>query len=270
MAGNNPNIFTINDHEFNIIQKGLDPEQVKVFVEKLLEENSRYTAELDRMKEQVEHLDSLKKLADTTVIEADKLAARLKEEAVAKAKAESDSLIAKAEEKARKVYEQIYRQLSTLKQQVNSLDKDFDFKSEGTAVTAEPVMAAPVKETPVREQSDFMAKAVDTSDILESDTRELIIRDKEIELEILPPVDAVKITKIMDQLENASEVEVVELIPRPNHPVIIVYENKPNSLLDVLKKLSMVGKVNEIPASPNGSGIVRRKYEISLAANAVK
>ncbi|MEQ4488650.1 MAG: DivIVA domain-containing protein [Dehalococcoides mccartyi] len=270
MAGNNPNIFTINDHEFNIIQKGLDPEQVKVFIEKLLEENSRYTAELARMKEQAEHLDSLKKLADTTVIEADKLAARLKEEAVAKAKAESDSLIAKAEEKARKVYEQIYRQLNTLKQQVNSLDKDFDFKSEGTAVTAEPVMTAPVKETPVREQSDFMAKAVDTSDILESDTRELIVRDKEIELEIMPPVDAVKITKIMDQLENASEVEVVELIPRPNHPVIIVYENKPNSLLDVLRKLSMVGKVNEIPASPNGSGIVRRKYEISLAANAVK
>ncbi|AII61058.1 DivIVA domain-containing protein [Dehalococcoides mccartyi] len=270
MAGNNPNIFNINDNEFNIIPKGLDPEQVKSFVGKLIEENGSLTAELSKLKEQAEHLESLKRLADTTIIEADKLAATLKEEAITKAKEESDSLLAKAEEKAKKVYEQIYRQLNTLKQQVNNLDKDFDFNTEGEKPAIEPVIPAAVKETPVRAKDDFMAKAVANSDIMESTTQELVIRDKEIELEILPPVDAVKITKIMDQLENASEVEVVELIPRPNHPVIIVYENKPNSLLDVLKKLSMVGKVNEIPASPNGSGIVRRKYEISLVASVVK
>ncbi|BAQ34801.1 DivIVA domain-containing protein [Dehalococcoides sp. THU3] len=269
MAGNNPNVFNIKDNEFNIIQKGLDPEQVKSFVENLLSENGRLSTELGKLKEQAEHLDSLKRLADATVVEADKIAVTIKEEAISKAKAESDSLLAKAEEKAKKVYEQIYRQLNTLKQQVNSLDKDFDFKSEGEAAVVELAHSA-TKETNKSEPDDFMAKAVATSDIIESTTQEVIVRDKEIELEILPPVDAVKITKIMDQLENASEVEVVELIPRPNHPVIIVYENKPNSLLDVLKKLSMVGKVNEIPASPNGSGIVRRKYEISLAANAVK
>ncbi len=76
--------------QFRIVKNGLDEADVSAFVSRLVEQNNELLSKL-------EHVDSLKKLAQKAVIEAAKLAERVKIEADDKAKA----IISQAEEEAR-------------------------------------------------------------------------------------------------------------------------------------------------------------------------
>ena len=86
--------------KFKIVKNGLDEAEVFSFIGGLIDQNNALASKL-------EHLDSLTKLAERTVIEANKQAQSTKKEGEEKANAGAASIIAEAEEKARKEIDRI-------------------------------------------------------------------------------------------------------------------------------------------------------------------
>jgi vacuolar-type H+-ATPase subunit H len=86
--------------KFKIVKNGLDEAEVFSFIGGLIDQNNALTNKL-------EHLDSLTKLAERTVIEANKQAQAIKKEAEEKANTSAASIIAEAEEKAKNEIDRI-------------------------------------------------------------------------------------------------------------------------------------------------------------------
>ena len=91
-------VVVLGEHEFNRVKNGLDEVQVASFIDELIKER-------DKLAQSQEHIVSLNRLAEMTVIEADRLATQIKTKAAEQAKAESTSIIGKAEEQARQMME---------------------------------------------------------------------------------------------------------------------------------------------------------------------
>jgi hypothetical protein len=92
-------VVVLGGREFNRVKNGLDEAQVAPFIDEL-------TKERDKFAQSHEHVASLNRLAEMTVVEADKLAAQIKTEAEEQAKAEGTAIIDKAKEQARQLAEQ--------------------------------------------------------------------------------------------------------------------------------------------------------------------
>jgi hypothetical protein len=102
IMNNNPKkngVIALGGREFNRVKDGLDEAQVASFINELIEER-------DKLTQSQEHIASLNRLAETTVVEADRLATQIKAEAAEQAKAESVAIIDKAKEQARQMVEQ--------------------------------------------------------------------------------------------------------------------------------------------------------------------
>ena len=88
----------LGGHEFKRVKNGLDEAQVASFINELIKER-------DKLAQSQNHITSLNRLAEMTIVEADKLAAQVKTEAAEQAKAESAAIIDKAKEQARQMAE---------------------------------------------------------------------------------------------------------------------------------------------------------------------
>jgi len=86
--------------KFRIVKHGFDKNEVFAFIVSLIDQNNEYAKKL-------QHLDSLRKLAENTVIEANKMAESIKVEIVEKAREEATAIIREAEKKAREEVERI-------------------------------------------------------------------------------------------------------------------------------------------------------------------
>jgi vacuolar-type H+-ATPase subunit H len=86
--------------KFKIVKNGLDEAEVFSFIGGLIDQNNALTNKM-------EHLDSLTKLAERTVIEANKQGQAIKREAEEKANSSAASIIAEAEEKAKNEIDRI-------------------------------------------------------------------------------------------------------------------------------------------------------------------
>ena len=84
------------DQEFNIVEEGLDEGQVAGFIAKLMQEHKELV-------QQFQSIESLGRLAQATVVEAEKLAMTIKEEAKRQAETETARIIRESEEKARSI-----------------------------------------------------------------------------------------------------------------------------------------------------------------------
>ena len=84
--------------EFKRAKNGLDETQVAAFITELVEQR-------DKLAESQDHLASLNRLAERTIVEADKLAKQIKTEAAEQAKADSAAIVDKAKEQARQTVE---------------------------------------------------------------------------------------------------------------------------------------------------------------------
>lgn len=127
--------------KFKIVKNGLDENEVFSFIGGLIDQNNALASKL-------EHLDSLTKLAERTVIEANKQAQGIKKEAEEKANASAASIIAEAEEKAKKETERItsegerkarqiaQEKIAAAEQQAQSLLKASDEKAESIKIKA--------------------------------------------------------------------------------------------------------------------------------------
>lgn len=92
-------VVTLGGREFKRVKTGLDEAQVVAFVNELI-------GERDKLAKSQHHIGSLTKLAETTIVEADRLANQIKAEASEQAKAERAALLDKAREEAKQMAEQ--------------------------------------------------------------------------------------------------------------------------------------------------------------------
>ncbi len=92
-------VVVLGGREFTRVKNGLDEAQVAPFIDEL-------TKERDKLAQSQDHIVSLNRLAELTVVEADKLAVQLKTEAEEQARAEGTAIIDKAKEQARQMAEQ--------------------------------------------------------------------------------------------------------------------------------------------------------------------
>ncbi len=79
---------------FSVVKQGLDEREVFSFVGTLIERNNEYA-------EKLEHVDSLVKLAENTIIEADQEAERIRLQALERAGEEARAILARSGEDAR-------------------------------------------------------------------------------------------------------------------------------------------------------------------------
>jgi len=91
-------VVVLEGREFKRVKNGLDEAQVASFIEELIKER-------DVLAQSQDHIASLNRLAEMTVVEADRLANQVKTEATEQAKAEGTAIIDKAREQARLMME---------------------------------------------------------------------------------------------------------------------------------------------------------------------
>jgi hypothetical protein len=91
-------VVVLAGHEFKRVKNGLDETQVASFIDELIDER-------DKLAQSHDHVVSLNRLAERTVVEADKLAMQIKTEAAEQGKAESAAIVDKAKEQARQMVE---------------------------------------------------------------------------------------------------------------------------------------------------------------------
>jgi hypothetical protein len=91
-------VVVLGGCEFKRAKNGLDETQVASFINGLVEQR-------DKLAESQDHLASLNRLAERTIVEADKLAKQIKTEAAEQAKADSAAIVDKAKEQARQTVE---------------------------------------------------------------------------------------------------------------------------------------------------------------------
>jgi len=92
-------VVVLGGREFKRVKNGLDEAPVASFIDEL-------TKERDKLAQSQDHIASLNRLAEMTVVEADKMATQVKAEAAEQAKAESTAIIDRAKEQARQMAEQ--------------------------------------------------------------------------------------------------------------------------------------------------------------------
>jgi len=92
-------VIVLGGREFKRVKNGLDKAQVVSFIDELI------TKERGKLAQSQAHIESLNRLAEMTVVEADRLATQVKTEAAEQAKAESAAIIGKAKEQARQMAE---------------------------------------------------------------------------------------------------------------------------------------------------------------------
>ena len=94
MQTKNGKVRELWGRKFRIIKNGLDEREVFSFISSLIDQNNEYARKQ-------EHLDSLIRLAENTVIEADKQAESIKIEAEEEASEKAKEIINQAEEQAK-------------------------------------------------------------------------------------------------------------------------------------------------------------------------
>ena len=326
--GSKENVVELWGREFNLTRNGLDEAQVVAFVNELINER-------DQLLQRVEHLSTLTKLAEKTIVEADRLAEEIKKEAIDEAKAEARAILAKADEQAQqmieekraeiinianeeaqaikanaereaellieqqreriqpeirdvaqRLYRELLSQIEDLKQQVKAAETEFEHKLSQPLKQPSPdrnqeePLLAQAPATPPQESNtpDYsselnleQATAISEEETpLSTDSQDKPTYDKEVELEILPPLDIKQIMGIMRHLDSLAEVENTELIPLTDRPLIIVSLCEPVQLSELLNTLPEVDEAKEvIEEESSHAEDKRKKIQITLSKNSV-
>lgn len=182
-------------------------------------------------------------------------------------------------------YGEFLAQLESLKQQATASEADFERALSQSAKQTNPVIieegdkiipstdleVSPEVTRGITAEAPEQTQAMDQSDTSELEKKAPVstesqeTTDYEIaaELEILPPVDMRKITRIMIYLDRLPEVETTELVPLTDKPLIIVLLREPMHLIEILKTLPEVSQAQEVTEGK------LRKIQMTLSGNSV-
>lgn len=311
-----PSVAQLEGREFKIVKQGLDMDQVSAFLKELARQRDELIDERDRLRQREEHMASLTELAEKTVIEADKLSQEIKRESLGRTRAEAAQVMENVKGLLLGVYDELFQRLESLKGQVEASRQTFgqnlsqfadtvaslsvsEESASAPTVTAEPAAESKavsgVPEAAIEITDDMRgempAEARDSGEIATptSDTEmaekkpasedSLVtkINNREIQLDILPPIDIAKISKIITSLYELPEVEDAELVPGADKPSIVVLQREPIELLELSRMLTELPQVDEARvmeaegATDDGAlGLENGRRRIEIALSGVK
>ena len=170
------------------------------------------------------------------------------------------------------VRSQLVSELESLKQQAVALEAVF--KDKLSQVTEETSIVT-TEANEMRAESQELIQTIDQVNTSEPQEKTLVSdddldktpyeREPEFKLEILPPLDIIKITGILTYLDSLPQVENTELIPLKDRPSILVFLREPIGLIDVLGTLPEVAQVEEDATNTDGTQSKQRKVQIVLS-----
>ena len=155
----------------------------------------------------------------------------------------------------RDLYARLLSELEDLKTYVGSTEADFDRLLSAMGAEAGP----PDSRREHRQMSDSLLEFADGSD---GDGSE-----PEWEVEILPPIDIMKIMSIVGHLDSLPEVVKTEIIPHNDRTSVTVYLAQPLDLVSVMKSLPEVAQAEDT-SGPEAEGRKLRKVSLSLSDKA--
>jgi vacuolar-type H+-ATPase subunit H len=87
--------------------------------------------------------------------------------------------------------------------------------------------------------------------------------EPEWDVEVVPPIDIMKIMNIVGYIDGLPEVSRTEIIPRNDRTSITVYLNEPVDMLDLIKALPEVAHADEL--KPSGENGKLKKISVALS-----
>ncbi|NQT30721.1 MAG: hypothetical protein HQ588_00135 [Deltaproteobacteria bacterium] len=285
-------------HEFKKAAEGLDKAEVASFVAELMKKN-------ETLLKRAEHLASLTKLAEKTIIDADTVAKQVQGEAEEQAKAEAKKILAGAEEQAQKIIEE--KRAEALARATREAET---IKAKAQQ-QAERMLEERIREIQPELKDNAKTLYVELLNQLESLKKQVVIFEEELdhklsqppvetikatieagkadneflellqpfekpgeeepewELEVLPPIDLTQILDIINHLDSLPQVVRTELIPHMDKPTIMVFLRQPIELVDILNTLPQVANVTEEATGSAGAEGKPRKAQIELPRQTV-
>ncbi len=300
MAKNNKGngVVELWGHEFKKAAEGLDRAEVVSFVTELIKKN-------ETLLKRADHLASLTKLAEKTIIDADTVAKQVQGEAEEQAKAEAKKILAGAEEQAQKIIEEkraealakANREAETIKakaqqqaermleERIREIQPELKDNAKTLyeellnqlenlkkqVVIFEEELDHKLSQPPAETGKATIAAGKADNDFLEllQPVEEPGKDEPEWELEVLPPIDLTQILDIINHLDSLPQVVRTELIPHMDKPTIMVFLRQPIELVDILSTLPQVANVTEDTTGGAGAEGKPRKAQIELPRQTV-
>jgi len=155
----------------------------------------------------------------------------------------------------RNLHARLLAELEDLKTQVGSLSTELEQDLGG----------APAPETAAPEAAVPAAKGHDEFLDLMAGPTEIDTDEPQWELEIVPPIDIMKIMNIVGYLDSLPQVTKTEIIPRNERTSVMVYLSAPLDIAETMRGLPEVGLVTEGEKAKGGKPA---KLTISLSGSA--
>ena len=291
----NEDVFRIGERSFRKIKLGLAEEEVRAYVEELI--NQR-----DALVKRQEHLAALTELAEKTVMDASNLSQAMTKKAADQAKVEADKMRARAEQetdqyvKARKAEAKTAadKEAEAIKTEANRQarlirEQQLDgIRSEAAGLAQKlqndlianienmkkSVAAIGKNYKPMESAGDASPRSSDNKDkssaISDGEKGVLLDRVPWLEIEIMPPMDIEKIMDLISHLEKLPEVKTTDLLPETPNPLIRVFLSKPLALANMLRSLPQISQVTELFDSSSvdsETGEKRERIQITFGTN---
>ncbi len=144
---------------------------------------------------------------------------------------------------------QLLSELDQLKSQIGDLEPQFDGSDDRRGSEAQKPTGRK------QEKRDEFLDLMDNTESAESG-------EPEWEIEIVPPIDIMKIMSIVSHVDGLAGVARTEIIPRNDRTSIMVYTQSPVDILEALKTLAEVAHAEE---TANGQGEAGKPKRVSVA-----
>ena len=295
-SGSGDEVLHIGDRVFRKIKLGLAEEEVRSYIEELINQRNA-------LSKRQENLSTLTELAEKTVIEANNLSQLMMKKSTEEAKSAAEKILAKAtqdgeqkfkeikaearvaaEKEAATVIAEAHRQAKSMREeQFNSIKSDaanLAQKLQNELIAniegiKKQVMSIGIKVEPPAANSNVASHTVPVESkdkkspaLSEGEKDVLLDHIPWLEIEIMPPMEIEKIMDLISQLESLPEVKTTDLLPETPNPLIRVFLNKPSPLADMLRTFPQIAMVKELTDGiDNQSGDKRQRIQVTLGKN---
>lgn len=194
--------------------------------------------------------------------EAEAIKANARQQAESLLKERAAAIRSELKSTAQRLYRELLSQIEGLKQQVTASEAGIDrmlsqpLTPTDLKTTVEENIVAPGADSAVIPQAEASkeSQATEQPDTSQPEEKAPVSAEKqetadswkEVELEILPPVDISKIMGIITHLDSLPQVKTTELIPIVNKPLIEVFLGEPIDLMETLKALPVIEQLKEV------------------------
>lgn len=177
--------------------------------------------------------------------EASAVAAEQASQILQKAHEEATSMLAREKQKIQpqiermieEIRSQLLRQIEDIRRQVGGIRIEFEQEAKSDAAAADA-------SAPGEEKGGGLIDFMQDSAPSES--------EPEWEIEIVPPIDIMKIMSIVGYLDGLADVAKTEIIPRNDRTSVTVYSSSPVELVSMLRDLPEVASAEETNPAANG------------------